>query len=149
MLLFFSYCLCPGPRCVEIKTNLRNLEKNDDFIWLDTNMVKKAKITVYCCGLFLDSILSKRAGFSICRSNFSQGPYSNIIHTLIWLNFCYLEPGPSSFHDVWKGWNLFQYQTLLSVYASSIKDTILQTCCETFLQRTCLSDIWKKEFLTF
>ena len=45
-------------------------------------MVKKAKITVYCCGLFLDSILSKRAGFSICRSNFSQGPYSNIIHTL-------------------------------------------------------------------
>ena len=46
-------------------------------------MVKKAKITVYCCGLFLDSILSKRAGFSIFRSNFSQGPYSNIIHTLI------------------------------------------------------------------
>ena len=45
-------------------------------------MVKKAKITVYCCGLFLDSILSKRAGFSICRSNFSIGPYSNIIHTL-------------------------------------------------------------------
>ena len=43
---------------------------------------QKAKITVYCCGLFLDSILSKRAGFSICRSNFSQGPYSNIIHTL-------------------------------------------------------------------
>ena len=45
-------------------------------------MVKKAKITVYCCGLFLHSILSKRAGFSTCRSNFSQGPYSNIIHTL-------------------------------------------------------------------
>ena len=45
-------------------------------------MVKKAKINVYSCGLFLDSILSKRAGFSICRSNFSQGPYSNIIHTL-------------------------------------------------------------------
>ena len=43
---------------------------------------KKAKITVYCGGLFLDSILSKTAGFSICRSNFSQGPYSNIIHTL-------------------------------------------------------------------
>ena len=33
--------------------------------------------------MFLDSILSTRAGFSICRSNFSQGPYSNIIHTLI------------------------------------------------------------------
>ena len=46
-------------------------------------MVKKAKITVYCCGLFRDSILSKRAGFSICRSNFSQGPYSNIIQTLV------------------------------------------------------------------
>ena len=45
-------------------------------------MVKKAKISVYCCGLFLDWILSKRAGFSICRSNFSQGPSSNIIHTL-------------------------------------------------------------------
>ena len=44
-------------------------------------MVKKAKMTVYCCGMFLDSILSKRAEFSICRSNFSQGPYSNIIHT--------------------------------------------------------------------
>ena len=49
-------------------------------------MVKKAKITVYCCGLFFDSILSKSAGFSICRSNFSQGPYSNIIHTLVFLS---------------------------------------------------------------
>ena len=46
------------------------------------DMVKRAKITVYFCGLFLDSILSKREGFSICRSNFSQGSYSNIIHTL-------------------------------------------------------------------
>ena len=46
-------------------------------------MVKKAKITVYCGGLFLDSILSKKAEFSICRRNFSQGPYSNIIHTLM------------------------------------------------------------------
>ena len=57
-------------------------------------MVKKAKITVYCCGLFLDLILSKRAGFSICRSNFSQGPYSKIIHTLVILVFCLFEGNP-------------------------------------------------------
>ena len=49
-------------------------------------MVKKAKMTVYCCGMFLDSILSKRAEFSICRSNFSQGPYSNSIHTLVMIS---------------------------------------------------------------
>ena len=50
-------------------------------------MVKKAKTTVYCCVLFLDSFLSKRAVFSICRSNFSQGPYSNNIHTLVQKTF--------------------------------------------------------------
>ena len=49
---------------------------------------KKAKMTVYYCGLFLDSILSKSAGISICCIYCSQGCYSNIILTLtisIWL----------------------------------------------------------------
>ena len=43
---------------------------------------KKAKITVYYWGLFIDSILSKSAGISICCVHCSQGCYSYIILTL-------------------------------------------------------------------
>ena len=46
-------------------------------------MSKKAKMTVYCCGLFLDSMLSKSAGISICCRDCSGGYYSNIILTLV------------------------------------------------------------------
>ena len=44
--------------------------------------IEKAKISVYYCRLFLDSILFKSAGISICYTECSQGQYSNIILTL-------------------------------------------------------------------
>ena len=44
---------------------------------------KKAKTSVYYCGLFLDSILSKSAGILICCIDYSQGCYSHIILTLM------------------------------------------------------------------
>ena len=43
---------------------------------------KKAKISVYCWGLFLDLMLSKSAGISICCRDCSQAYYFNIVLTL-------------------------------------------------------------------
>ena len=55
-----------------------------NFAWLGTNIVKKAKITVYCCAAdcFLIRCCLKSTGILICCRDCSQGYYSNIILTL-------------------------------------------------------------------